>query len=268
MKTSLRLIKFLHVFCIICEIAAAIGLVAVVLMAPFLESMVRGGRANVGLYAGHGSLDWSFKARLPYGTHSSIGYDGAEPGARNASSGDTGLEFGYGRVSFGPFRLHLEDGAFPTKARDIKDQAVAIDQIEGTMTLLRPEVAAQALASARLPFVAGMLCTGGIGLAILDLLRRMLKSAIQREVFTGANIRNVQMVGLLIIVSSVLKLAAGAWLVSRMTSFVIQHVATGNVAVETYSQGDVSMATGLLILALAEVFRQGLVLKEENQLTI
>src|SRR5271169_5510102 len=117
MKNNIRLIKFLHVFCIICEFFAAVGLVAVMLMAPFLEAMVRDSRANVGLYAGHGSLNWSFKARLPYSTQSSIGYDGAESGVSNASSENPGLEFGYGRVSFGPLRLHLENGGFPARAR-------------------------------------------------------------------------------------------------------------------------------------------------------
>jgi len=268
MKNNLSLIRFLYVLCIICEIAAAVGLVAVILMAPFSEAMVRSGRGNVGLYAGHGSLNWSFKVRLPYGSDSFIIYNGAESGVRYAPSEGPGLDPGLGRVSFGPIRLRMEKGEFPMEARNAPDQTVAIDQIEGTMTFLRPELAAQALVSARWPFVAGMLCMGGIGLAVLDLLRRMLRSAKQREVFTSANIRNVQMVGFLVIAFGVLKPAAGAWLASRMIAFVAQHAATGNAIFDTYWQGDVSMALGLLIVALAEVFRQGLILKEENQLTI
>jgi|GEM_PF-2925444 len=255
MKQKLKLIIALHILCIVCEVSAAIGLAAVLLMAPFSAALVRDGRANFGLYAGHGSLNWSFRIRLPYGGDSSIGNDG-------------GTEPSYGRVSFAPLRLHLEKGAGLIEAPGSRDQDVAIDKLEGTMTFTQPELAAQALASARWPFVAGMLCTGGVGLAILDLLRRMLGSAVRLEVFTAANIRNVRAVGFLLIASGVLKLAAGAWLVSRMTEFMMQHVAGGNRTLEAMYQGDASMMTGLLIVALAEVFRQGMTLKEDNRLTI
>src|ERR1017187_2028308 len=74
MKPKHHLIKSLHVLFIICEISAALGLVAVMLMAPFLKEMVRSGRANVGLYAGHGSLDCNFGVALPRGTISSFVY--------------------------------------------------------------------------------------------------------------------------------------------------------------------------------------------------
>jgi|CZKI01.1.fsa_nt_gi hypothetical protein len=264
MKPKHHLIKSLHVLFIICEISAALGLVAVMLMAPFLKEMVRSGRANVGLYAGHGSLDWNFEVRLPRGTNSSFVY-----GTTGYSRpGIPDMETGFGKMSFGPIRLHMDKGESPMEARNMKDRSIAIDQIEGTVTLLRPEVAAQALVAATWPFVVGMLCTGGVGLAILDLLRRMLRSVGQREVFTAANIRNVQCVGFLLMASAILKLASGAWLVSRMSSFVMQQAGTGNISLETSSPGNVTLATGLLILALAEVFRQGLILKEDNQLTI
>jgi hypothetical protein len=268
MKPKYHLIKFLHVLCIICEISAALGLVAVMSMAPFLKEMVRSGRANVGLYAGHGSLDWSFEVRLPRGNNSSIVYGSTETGARYSRPRSPEMESGFGKMSFGPIRLHMDKGESPMETRNIRDRSIAIDQIEGTVTLMRPEVAAQALAAATWPFVVGMLCTGGVGLAILDLLRRMLRSVGRREVFTTANIRNVQCVGFLLMASAILKLASGAWLVSRMSSFVMQQAGAGNFSLETSSPGNATLATGLLILALAEVFRQGLLLKEENQLTI
>ncbi|HMD62238.1 MAG TPA: hypothetical protein VKG78_12435, partial [Opitutaceae bacterium] len=197
MKTRLTLIRTLHVSCIICEMATAVGLAAVLLMAPFSEALVRSAWANVGFYAGHGSLDWSFRIRLPYGDHSSLGNDGGGPGVRYHSSETAGPSPGYGKVSFGPLRLRMEKIAFPIPTGDIRDPAVSIDDVEGTMTLMRPELAAQAVASAKWPFVVSMLCSGGVGLAILDLLRRMLRSASQREVFAAANIRYVQLVGFL-----------------------------------------------------------------------
>jgi len=54
MKPKLKLIKALHVLCIVCEVSTAVGLAAVLLLAPFSAALVRDSRANFGLYAGHG----------------------------------------------------------------------------------------------------------------------------------------------------------------------------------------------------------------------
>lgn len=266
MKPKLNLIKCLHVLCIIGEAGTAVGLAALVAVAPVLESMVRGGHAHVGIYAGHESINWSFRVRLPNGANNSIGVGATDPGVRITAGGAPGES--YGGMSFGPLGLRSDKQAAPGALGNSGVPGVVIAQTEGMATFTEPEVAAQAVAAARWPFVVGVLGAGGSGLAILDLLRRMLRSARTGEVFTAANIRRVQAVGCLLIASGVLKLASGAWLVSRMAAFVLQHVPAGHAALDTSSPGDLSLLPGLLIVALAEVFRQGLVLKEETQLTV
>ena len=175
----------------------------------------------------------------------------------------------YGNISLGPMRLNPGPPPFSLNFRDASAQAVVIDDIEGIVTIKRPEKAAEVLASIKWPFLASMLCTGGAGLAILELLRRMFRSAERGEVFTAANIGNVRGIGFLLIASSILKLFTAAWLASRMAAYVMQHVAAGKMSVESSSEGNLSgLVTGLMILALAEVFRQGLTLKEDSRLTI
>jgi hypothetical protein len=88
-------------------------------------------------------------------------------------------------------------------------------------------------------------------------------------VFTDANIRNLYKIGILLIFSGIVRLLLAGWLVSRMVAFVTQHFATQGMALESSSGGNLSaVLPGLMIIALAEVFRHGLALKEDSQLTI
>jgi len=267
MKPRLNLIKCLHVLCIIGEAAAAVGVAAFLAVAPLLESAVRDGRAQVGIYAGHGSLSWSFKVRLANGHHVSVGFGSIDSGVRVSSGGDLPA-VDYGRMSFGPVGLGPEPAAASSERRASRESPVAVNPTEGTATFLDPETAARAVAIARWPLIVGVLGAGGAGLAVIDLLRRMLRSACRAEVFTGANIRRVQAVGYLLIASSIVKFAAGVWLGGLISVFLLRHAGAGWASVLTSTQGDVSLLPGLLIVALAEVFRQGLALKEEGQLTI
>ena len=136
-------------------------------------------------------------------------------------------------------------------------------------TIMRPADAARALEYVRWPFILGILCTGATSVVILDLFRRMLGSVAKREVFTAENIRNVNRLGLLFIGASIAKLLLTGWLVTRFVAFVALSQMHGSAALKSFFEGDGSgIGIGLMIIVLAEVFRQGLALKEENQLTI
>jgi len=267
MKPRLNLIKCLHVLCIIGEAAAAIGMAAFLAVAPLLELAVRQGWAQVGIYAGHDSLSWNFKARLPDGHHVSVGFGSIDSGVR-VSSGGALPSAEYGRMSFGPVVLRQAPGAAQEDRRASRRPAVAVEPTEGTATFLEPEAAARAVGLARWPLIVGVVGAGGAGLAVIDLLRRLLRSACRAEVFTAANIRRVRAVGYLLIASAVVKFAAGVWLGGLIGVLLLRHTAGGWESFLASTQGDVSLLPGLLIVALAEVFRQGLVLKEESQLTI
>jgi hypothetical protein len=265
MNKKLSLIKTLKGFCLIGEIFVAIGLFAMLVSIPFSESMINNHRANIGLFVVNGSPDWMYFTRLPGSTDGTVAYAGQTYTLTDGSP--VGMP-NLGTVSVGPFRINADEGLFRSVSQDLKAQAVSINNIEGTVTFQRPETAAEILATIKWPFIATMLCTGGVALAVLDILRRMFKSVQQGETFTVANIRNVRCIGYLLVASSVLKFAGVAWLVSRMTAYVSQHVA-GKMAFNTAPQGNFAgLGTGLVILALAEVFRQGLKLKEDAQFTI
>jgi hypothetical protein len=253
MKTKHPLVRFLRICCLVAEVVAALRLLLILAVLPFSDGLVRSRHASIGLYPRNGSIDWTFSAHLPFGGRDSFIVDG--PGIPP----DPRL----GKVSLGPFRLGLADAA------DAPSRPAIVEKVEGVVTLVHPEEAAQAAASAKWPFAFSAFCAGVVALALLELFRRMLGSVEHQEVFTSSNIRNVRMIGILLIASSILKASAAAWLAFRMAAIVTPYLAGGRVTLDSTSEGGLpGLAAGLMILALAEVFRQGLTLKQESDLTI
>jgi Protein of unknown function (DUF2975) len=174
-----------------------------------------------------------------------------------------------GQVVVGPFNLV---SAGPDRFPGIPDQAartVRVNALEGTLAFRQSQGLNQVLDAVKGPFVLCLLCTGGLSVAILDLLRRMFQSVGRGEAFTASNIRNLRLIGFSFLVSCVLKMLAAAWLLHRMTAAARLLLGTGKVVLDSATDGNWSgVAVGLVVLALAEIFRQGLALKEESLLTI
>ncbi len=116
---------------------------------------------------------------------------------------------------------------------------------------------------------------------LFDLLRRLFRNVGRGESFTPQSIRLVQAVGLSLIVFSIAAAFAGSWFLHAIYGYLAQH-ATATISgttihlpashsVRISSEGIIGSSaffSGLLVLALSEVFRQGLVLKRENDLTV
>jgi hypothetical protein len=119
--------------------------------------------------------------------------------------------------------------------------------------------------------------------ALFELLRRLFRNVGRGESFTRETIRLVQGVGELLILSSfVLSFAEGLF-VYNLFAYLVQHavITISGTAVhfpapdyEMFPKdngflfGSPLFFSGLLVFALSEVFRQGLALKHENELTI
>ena len=119
--------------------------------------------------------------------------------------------------------------------------------------------------------------------ALFELLRRLFRNVGRGQSFTRDTIGLVQGVGgLLILFSFVLSFAEGLFLYHLIT-YLVQHavVTISGTAVhipapsyEMFPQGhgfvfgSPLFFSGLLVLALSEVFRQGLALKSEHDLTV
>ena len=118
---------------------------------------------------------------------------------------------------------------------------------------------------------------------VLDCLRRLFRNVGRGESFSTQSVRLVQIVGGSLIVFSVIATIGESWFTHAMFSYLMQHtdIAVGGTPVSLppvdphhvrvghwLPFGRATFWSGLLVLALAEVFRQGLALKRENELTV
>ena len=94
------------------------------------------------------------------------------------------------------------------------------------------------------------------------------------EIFSEKNTRLVRNLGFIVIGAQVAGFAVGTWYAHLIRVFLEQKVVAEGVRLQIYQKStmfslDLNMVvTGCLVLALGEVFRQGLALKKENELTV
>ena len=117
--------------------------------------------------------------------------------------------------------------------------------------------------------------------ALFELLRRLFRNVGRGESFSQGTVRLVQTIAGLLIVSSFVLAFAQALLGQAVISYLAQHaiftISGTTIHLPASRIGmfprrhvfDTAMfCYGLLVLALSEVFRQGLALKKEHELTI
>jgi len=118
---------------------------------------------------------------------------------------------------------------------------------------------------------------------LFDLLRRLFRNVGRGESFTRQSVYLVQIVGGSLIVYSIASAFAERWFADVMLTYLAEHavVTVSGTPLHLPAPGGMAMLhyngfpfhspvffSGLLVLALSEVFRQGLALKNENDLTV
>lgn len=118
---------------------------------------------------------------------------------------------------------------------------------------------------------------------LFDLLRRLFRNVGRGESFTQSTVRLVQTIGVSLLIFSVVSAVAEGWFHYALFTYLAQHavISISGASFHLPQPAGFSIGgpgplvlgkslffTGLLVLALSEVFRQGLVLKRENDLTV
>ncbi|GAA0532346.1 hypothetical protein FHS83_002787 [Rhizomicrobium palustre] len=118
---------------------------------------------------------------------------------------------------------------------------------------------------------------------LFELLRRLFKAVQHGQSFTQTSFRLVQTIGFSLLIFSVVSAVAEGWFQYTVFTYLAHHAqltisgtdlqfpAPNNFEIQGGNGspfGSPYFFTGLLVLALSEVFRQGLKLKNENDLTI
>jgi len=118
--------------------------------------------------------------------------------------------------------------------------------------------------------------------ALFELLRRLFRNVGRGESFSPQSVRLVQIVGGSLIVFAFVTAIAESWFVYAMYDYLQQYtqIAVSGTPLQLppadrpplfgYESplGSSKFLAGLLVLALAEVFRQGLALQRDSELTI
>ena len=266
MKIKFTILKVCAMCCLIAQVGTVAGLLAMFYLLPKGAGLVREHQGSVGLFVNNGSPGYYI---TNYRDSSlSVFFESAGAASTVRFSGLPGLP-DHSRISFGPFEFKTAANQFSVNSAFARESGVTVSNLSGNITFENPKNPAQLLAPLQTPFIVSMLVTGLVTVALLDCIRRMFTSVDQGEVFSSKNVGRVRAIGWLFIASFALRIITTGWFKYRMTNVVMGHVSTGGIALDSTVPGDWrSLTLGLVILGLAEVFRQGLLLKEESTLTI
>jgi Protein of unknown function (DUF2975) len=192
---------------------------------------------------------------------------------------------GRAELTLGPIGLVPEAGALVARANDSASTVINIKNLHGTLSLTNPGDSAELRALTRWHTVPMLVGYGVFVVALLDMLRRLFRNVARGESFTDRSVGLVQKIGMTIILFSLLSSTATAWGNRALVTYLKQHAEVQGIkmaftepaanTIISMGSGDLrfqigwgEIMTGLLVLALGEVFRQGLALKTESDLTI
>ena len=147
--------------------------------------------------------------------------------------------------------------------------AVTVDKASGAIELLK---------SYGLPL---LLIHAVFFTALFELLRRLFRNVGRGDSFTAQSVRLVQIVGGALVVFSLISAVGESWFGHAMYAYLTEHTqivisgtsvllppAENTQLLVRFPFGSPVFLSGLLVLALAEVFRQGLALQRESDLTV
>jgi hypothetical protein len=120
-------------------------------------------------------------------------------------------------------------------------------------------------------FVAAFIATW----LLMGLLKKLCARIEQGQILSEANLRSVRNLGFFLILYTLADALLQIWTIFKLGGYLIRHATITGVNLtldgSLHSLAHVSLdylIIGLLVLLVAEAFRQGLALKEENDLTV
>jgi hypothetical protein len=151
---------------------------------------------------------------------------------------------------------------------------VALTDVRGTLEMNGTSADAELKSLIRWDWILRRVEALVFGYLFFDLLYKLCGNVERSEIFSEKNTRLVRNLGFVILGSQVVCWATGAWYAHLMKVFLEHKVATEGIRLQLHWSGtmvppDLNMVmAGFLVLVLAKVFRQGLALKKENELTV
>jgi hypothetical protein len=190
------------------------------------------------------------------------------------------------KVGFGPWhsagKIAFSGDHGPVRVlRDGGESGLTVGALTGELTLRDAKDAGSEFTSLlRWNTILEMTLRAAICLLIFELLYQLCRNVEKGFVFTDRNLKLVRWLGCALTLSGFAVQAATTWTDTRTRIFIEQHFTfttltplsygfDGNALLFTFLNMNFTLLfAGLLVLALAEVFRHGLNLKQEAELTV
>jgi hypothetical protein len=168
--------------------------------------------------------------------------------------------------------MEIDSNAMQRKAPAIARGKMRFD---GSVRLYLPPTEARTLDEVtKIPNLLFKLLPVVLAGVISDFFRRLFRSVKHGDVFTAVNVRQMRWIGGIIIIGGVLFRLLIFWQTAVTVAFAQANISVDGVSFLSPGQYsswltfEQSIVAGLVILALAEVFNQGIVLKQDTDLTI
>lgn len=181
--------------------------------------------------------------------------------------------------------IRLEPEAYVVRLGTGESGGFELKSVRASLSTSNASAGNAYLRAVRPAMAALLLLVGLSSLLVCELFRRVFRQVANGESFTPANIRHVHRIGLLILVSTIAIALLQGWASHAAATFVRENVQVEGLQIDPTPDlpkggigmrfGDfpvsISLAgifAGLIVLALGEAFRQGLLLKEDSELTV
>ena len=178
-------------------------------------------------------------------------------------------------LNFDDVSLKAESTPLVIRSPTSGAEDIRVIRLTGVLEL-NPHSSDRGLATAvRWTLLPGMIIGLSFSWVSLGLLRKLCARVERGEIFSEANLRSIRSLGITLVSWSLTAVVMRLWSSYLLGGYLAEHarfsglnarLESGSAPVVTFPFSD--LIIGLLVLLLAEAFRQGLALKKENDLTV
>lgn len=204
-------------------------------------------------------------------------------------------------ISMGDVRIEIPRETYSIESETIKGDEIYLDKIQGTVEVKEPVDIDLYSSSTMAPYILLLAFYGSCLFFVCELFRRLFKHVSEGDAFAEPNIRLLHKIGVVIILMHIGGAFGTSWALYENRSMLEENleaegvtllhearipdagyglriegihiklsneflgISKGKFMLRIYFVGIIG---GLLLIGIGEAFRQGLVLKQENELTV
>jgi hypothetical protein len=187
-------------------------------------------------------------------------------------------------VSVGEASLKTESGAVELRSDRAKAGSLLLSDLKGSLQMDLMSKDPALVSVLRWALIPSIVVLAVFSWLLFTSLLRVCANIERREAFTEGNLRQVRNIGMILLAYNLTGLVAQFWSAHVMDGYLTHHVTLSGIKTALqfpsglgalhynltggHFPAEGGFITGLVVLLVAEAFRQGLALKTENDLTV